>query len=371
MVEEGILDLDEDVNKKLVSWKVPENEFTEEKKVNLRGLLSHSAGVTVRGFRGYAQDEEVPTLQQVLDGEKPANSSPIRVDIAPDSQFRYSGGGYCIMQQLLVDLKDKSFPEIMEETVLKTLGMTHSSYIQPLQEERRAAAATGHRSNGKPIKGKWHTYPEMAAAGLWTTPSDLAHFAVELMLSRAGKSNKVLSQNMITKMLTPQHDDYGLGISVNGEGKNLRFSHSGGNEGFKCDLVAYPERGQGVAIMTNSDKGVSICYEILRSVATEYGWSDFLPQEKALVKVEPEIYNLYVGEYQLTPDIILTITRENNRLFVLPTGQAKVEIYPESETMFFLTEEDAQITFVKNAEGEVTELVLKQFGREMTAKKLR
>jgi len=371
MVQQGLLDLDEDVNNKLVSWKLPENEFTAEKKVTLRGLLSHSAGVTVRGFRGYAHDEEVPTLLQVLDGEKPANSAPIRVDIAPDSQFRYAGGGYCIMQQLLIDVKDKSFPEIMNETVLQPLGMTHSSFIQPLPEDRRAVAATGHRSNAKPIKGKWHTYPEMAAAGLWTTPSDLARFAIELMLSRAGKSNKVLSQDMTNQMLTPQHDDYGLGIIVNGEGRNLHFAHSGGNQGFECYFVAYPERGQGVAIMTNSDNGYQLYSEILRSMSAEYGWSDFSPKEKALAKVNPEIYDLYVGEYQLAPEILLTITREDSRLFARPSEGDKVEIYPESETIFFATEEDAQITFVKNDQGEVTELVLRAEGQQMTAKKIK
>ncbi|MFB0563924.1 MAG: serine hydrolase [Candidatus Lokiarchaeia archaeon] len=371
LVQQGLLALDEDVNNKLVSWKVPENEFTTEKKVNLRGLLSHSAGVTVRGFRGYAQGKEVPTLRQVLAGDKPANSLPIRIDIAPDSKFRYSGGGYCIMQQLLIDVKDKSFPEIMKETVLQPLGMTHSSFIQPLPEDRRAVAATGHRSNAKPIKDKWHTYPEMAAAGLWTTPSDLARFAIELMLSQAGKSNKVLSQDMTNQMLTPQHGSYALGIGVVGEGQNLHFGHSGGNEGFLCYFVAYPERGQGVAIMTNSDNGNSLESEILRSVAAEYGWSDFLPKEKALAKVEPEIYDLYVGEYQLAPEVLLSITKEDSRLFARQMGGDKVEIHPESETTFFTIEEDAQITFVKNTQGEVTELALKVEGQQMTAKKIK
>jgi len=275
------------------------------------------------------------------------------------------------MQQLLIDVKDKPFPEIMKETVLEPLGMTHSTYAQPLPEELWTDAATGHRGNGKPIKGKWHTYPEMAAAGLWTTPSDLARFAIELMLSRAGKSNKVLSQDMTNQMLTPQHDDYGLGIGVNGEGQNLHFSHSGGNEGFLCYFVAYPERGQGVAIMSNSDNGNSLESEILRSVATEYGWSDFLPKEKALAKVSPEIYDLYVGEYQLAPEVLLSITKEDSRLFARQMGGDKVEIHPESETTFFATEEDAQVTFIKNAQGEVTELVLRAEGQQMTAKKIK
>lgn len=98
-VERGLLELNGDVNQSLVSWHVPVNEFTARERVTLWGLLSHSAGVTVHGFRGYALGEEVPNLQQILDGEWPANSPPIRVDTVPGTKRRYSGGGYMIVQQ--------------------------------------------------------------------------------------------------------------------------------------------------------------------------------------------------------------------------------------------------------------------------------
>jgi CubicO group peptidase (beta-lactamase class C family) len=371
MVEEGTFNLDEDVNKKLVTWKVPENEFTLEKKVTLRSLLNHSAGVTVHGFRGYAHGEEVPTLRQVLDGEEPANSDPIRVDILPGSKYRYSGGGYCIVQQLLIDNKNKALPEIMEETILSPLHMTNSTYEQPIPKEKMANAAVAHRSDGNPIEGKWHTYPEIAAAGLWTTPSDLALFAIELMLSLSDKSNKILSSDMIKQMLTPQQINNGLGIFVEGEDFNFHFSHSGGNEGYRCFLVAYPEKGQGAVIMTNSDNGWQLYSEILRSIDSEYGWGDFIPKEKALAEVNPKIYDAYIGTYQVSPDFSFIITRENSRLFAEVVGIGKSEIHPESEITFFPADVDATITFVKDETGQVSGLIYKHGERELLAKKVK
>jgi len=370
-VEEGVLDLDENVNNKLDSWSIPDNKFTEEEKVTLRRLLSHSAGLTVHGFRGYAQSEEIPTVQQVLDGEGPANSDPIRVDIEPGTQFRYSGGGFTVMQYMLTELKNKPFPQIMRETVLDPLEMRLSTYEQPLPENRKGEEAIAHRSNGKPIEGKWHTYPEMAAAGLWTTPSDLCRFAIELMLAYKGKSHKILSKEMANQMLTVQKGNYGLGIGLGEKGENFSFSHGGGNEGFKCYLVAYPEKGQGAAIMTNSDSGSMLYFEILRSVANEYNWNDFQPKEKILAEVDPSIYDLYTGKYTLSPGVIVNVSKEDDRLYVeAPVGGGTVELFPESETDFFSLEMDFQITFVKNEEGVIEKIKVNYQGQKLELKKI-
>src|SRR6266404_7901750 len=200
LVEQGKLSLDDDVNQKLRSWKVPENEFTKEQKVTLRRLASHSAGLTVHGFPGYDVDEKVPTLLQIFNGEKPANTAAIRVDFVPGSDERYSGGGVTIEQQLMIDASGKQFPALMKETVLDKIGMNDSSYDQPLPPARAAITAGGAYGDGKPVHGKWHLYPEMAAAGLWTTPTDLAKFAIEIALSKQGKSNKVLTQKTTQEM---------------------------------------------------------------------------------------------------------------------------------------------------------------------------
>lgn len=366
LVEEGKLSLDADVNQKLVGWKVPENEFTRTKKVTLRETLSHSAGLTVHGFGGYAASEQVPTLLQILNGEKPANSAPVRVDIAPDSVFRYSGGGFTVLQLLMQGTAAKPFPELMRETVLSRIRMRHSTYEQPLPGNLQPQAAAGHDRDGKTIVGDYHVYPEMAAAGLWTTPSDLALFAIEIQKSLAGKSNKVLSQKMTEQFLTVQKGEWGLGLRLSGAGSATRFSHGGANEGFQCMMIAYNQTGQGAVVMTNSDNGGQLAGEILFAVAKEYGWADFAPVVKIIAKVDAKIYDAYVGQYELAPGLVISVTRENDKLFAAVAGQ-KSELLPESETVFF-TLSNSTVEFVKDESGEVTHLLL---GKTNRARKIK
>ena len=207
LVEHGQLSLDQDVNEKLRTWKVPENDFTKSEKVTLRRLMSHTAGLTVHGFPGYDVNDTLPTLVQIFNGEKPANTAPIRVDLVPGKQVRYSGGGVTIEQQLMMDVTGKPFPALMRQIVLDRIGMTDSSYEQPLPPARAAMTAGGARGDGSMVHGRWHIYPEMAAAGLWTTPTDLSKFAIEIALSKHGKSNRILSESMTRQMLTPVLDE--------------------------------------------------------------------------------------------------------------------------------------------------------------------
>ena len=272
MVEAGELSLDEDVNRGLRTWKVPGNDLTARRPVTLRELLSHTAGLTVHGFPGYGEAEVLPTLVQILNGVKPANTEPIRVDIEPGTKFRYSGGGYVVAQQLMMDVAATPFPELMRKLVLEPAGMTSSTFEQPLPKEWRAQAAVGHRTDGKPVAGKWHVYPEMAAAGLWTTPTDLARFAIEIRRAYKGLSDRLLSQAMAKVMLTRQLDDYGLGFAVPSAGV-FRFQHGGGNEGYRCFLVLSVESGDGVAVMTNGDSGEVLFKAIIAAIGAAYGWS--------------------------------------------------------------------------------------------------
>lgn len=272
LVQEGQLSLDADVNTRLQTWKVPENKFTKDQKVTLRGILSHSAGLTVHGFPGYDRNGRIPTLVQVLDGVKPANTAAIRVDTTPGSEWRYSGGGYTVMQQLLIDVTGKPFPKFMSDTVLQPLGMTNSTYEQPLPPAREALAATGYYANGKAVKGKWHVYPEMAAAGLWTTPSDLARFAMGVQQALAGKSNPVLSPATTRLMLTRQKANDGLGVFLDGEDKMLRFTHEGRDEGFDTLMGAYANVGQGVILMINANDNSGTGNQIIEAIAKEYNW---------------------------------------------------------------------------------------------------
>jgi CubicO group peptidase (beta-lactamase class C family) len=372
LVEQGKLSLDEDVNLKLKTWRVPENEFTKEKKVTLRGLLSHSAGLTVHGFPGYAVDAPMPTLVQILNGEKPANTAAIRVDIVPGSRWRYSGGGYTVMQQLLMDVTGKSFPELTRELVLDPIGMRQSTYENPPPKALEAAAATAHRADGDKVKGRWHIYPEMAAAGLWTTASDLARYAIEVQRALAGQS-KIISREMAQQMVTVQKGSSGLGPALENPGKaSARFGHGGVDMGFEASFTAYCQGGQGAVVMMNANRAQPLAGELIRAVAKEYNWPEFLEPERVVAKVDPSIYAAYVGQYELNPGNIGTVTVENGRLFLQPPGQTKEELFPESETTFFLVVQGGpRVIFVKDAEGKVTEFILRVGSQERKAKKIK
>jgi len=357
-VEKGLLNLDEDVNLKLKSWKIPGNEFTAKQQVTLREILSHSAGLTVHGFPGYPTGQPVATLLQVLDGQKPANTAPIRVDVLPGSLWRYSGGGYTVMQQLLIDVLGRPFPDIMRETVLAPAGMAQSTYEQPLPESLLARAAVGYGPNGKPVGGRRHVYPEMAAAGLWTTPADLCRFAIEIMNAYGGRSDNVISQDMAKAMLTVQKAPSGLGFMLQGEGRDFRFSHSGGNAGFICDLVAFPARGIGLAIMTNADGGALIS-ELERAIAAEYGLPGYNVVEKVLVNLGAETLDRYAGNYEIDfggQKMILSISRRDDHLAFNLMG-SEIEFYPESEKKFFTMNLRFAFVFEKDTQGQVTGFV--------------
>lgn len=292
LVDKGRLTLDADVNSALKTWHVPENEFTKEKKVTLRLLLSHSAGLTVHGFPGYAVGDPIPTLVQVLDGGKPANTAPIRVDFVPGSQWRYAGGGYTVMQQLLIDVTRQPFPEFMRKTVLEPLGMLASSYDQPLPGARAALTASGYYTAKKPVPGRWHIYPEMAAAGLWTTPSDLARYAIGLQEMLAGRRpNPIISQALVREMVTLQKNDDGLGVFLTGKDKTLQFWHNGRDEGFDAVMTAYVERGQGAVVMINANDDTSVSARVMTAIADAYQWPDFRRFEppKAIEDKEPNV----------------------------------------------------------------------------------
>lgn len=268
MSQYGNFGLDDDVNRHLSGWKVPENEFTREKKVTVRGILSHTAGLTIHGFPGYAEGEAVPRVIQVLDGESPANTKPVRVDVVPGSAYRYSGGGYTVLQLLMTEKFKRPFPELMRMAVLGRLGMSNSSYEQPLPQERSTRAAVGFHPNGRSYTGGWHTYPEMAAAGLWTTPTDLCKFALEAAKAAQGQSNKILERPMAQAMMTPHVGKHGLGFGMD----NDWFGHGGANAGYRCTLTCRPDGSYGAVVMTNSDSGAKLFGPILKALAGEYGW---------------------------------------------------------------------------------------------------
>jgi CubicO group peptidase (beta-lactamase class C family) len=275
LVQQGKLQLDADVNTVLSSWKLPIDPIAGNRPVTLRQLLTHTGGITVHGFDGYASGSPVPDLIQVLNGESPANSPAIRSEAVPGSSWKYSGGGYTIMQQVLIDVTGMPFQKLLQDSVLTPIGMTESTYQQPLPADRKSFAATPYYTDGTPVAGGPHTYPEMAAAGLWTTPTDLARFAIEVQRSFAGKSNLVLSTEMTRQMLIVGQGSWGLGPEIHGAATDPLFLHGGVDAGFECLMVAYVKRGEGAVVMTNAQGGGALAAEIMRSIAAEYEWPNY------------------------------------------------------------------------------------------------
>lgn len=344
LAEEGTISLDENVNTYLSSWKLPDNEFTEVEKVTTRRILNHTAGLTVWGFPGYDKGDTIPTVQEVLDGE--GNTDSVRVFKEPGESWMYSGGGYTIMQLMISDIEGQPFPEIMETNVLKPLGMTESTFENPLPDTYHSMAATGYRVNGDEVEGKWPIYPETAAAGLWTTPSQLILWAKEIQQIQQTQEDGLLQAETVNEMLTPGMNNHGLGPGVN----EHTFGHGGADEGFRARLIAWKEHPVAVVIMVNSDNG-SIVQEILLGIAEEYDLPGIEPTKRDVMEKTAEELQLYTGKYRIQDVGDLNVSVKNNGLEIVPEfGFDPVFILPESDSTFFDASSGQYLNFVISSE---------------------
>jgi CubicO group peptidase (beta-lactamase class C family) len=273
-VQDGKFSLDADINGILKSWKLPDSQFTRGHPVTPRSLMSHTSGLGDGfGFPGYDPSAPRPTLVQILNGSAPSNVGPVLMERPPFTAEKYSGGGVTLMQLAMMDVTGVPYPEMMRAVVLDPIGMTRSAYEQPLSKEHDRNAARAHDGRGRAMDAKWHVYPELAAAGLWTTPTDLAKFAIEVQKTALGQSSRVLSRASVIEMLTPVGvGDYAVGLGITKMGQGWYFGHGGSNWGFQCDLLAHRVKGYGVAIMTNGDNGRAVINEVRARVAAAYGW---------------------------------------------------------------------------------------------------
>lgn len=350
LVQAGKLPLDRDINTVLKTWKVPENAHTRKAPVTLEELLSHTAGVTVHGFPGYAAGTPVPTLVQVLDGTAPANTAPIRVDLDPGTKYRYSGGGYTIAQLAMMDATGQTFPALLADKVLRPIGMISSTFEQPLPEARVGDAAVGYRADGAPVPGKRNVYPEMAAAGLWTTPTDLARFALAVQKMRLGEKGP-LSKATVANMLTPRREGYALGFGIEEKGGSTYFTHGGSNEGFRALLYADADRGYGAVLLTNSDAGFRLMPEILRAIAAEYNWEGYEKSAIPLAKLSPAELALFAGRYKLGSDSVVSFQPGEGRLVASVPLEGGFEVLPISRTVFVRRDEETRYSFGRREDG--------------------
>ena len=394
MVRDGLLDLDEDVNVKLKSWKLPASEFTDQQPVTLRHLLSHTGGISVLGLPGYGRNDALPSTIDVLEGR--GNTGPVRVIGTPGTNWQYSDGGYVIIGQLMEDVAGKPYPEIVRERVFEPAGMTHSTYVQPLPPKHERATATGYARNGSAVEGRYRIYPEIGAAGLWTTAEDLARFVLAIQRSRAGEPDSLLSSGLASEMMTPVMGLYGLGVYLSEDGE--RFGHGGTNRGFRIRganhgyrtrLSASIDDGWGIVVMTNGAGGSALCELVPLAAAKAYGWSEELLLDaygtygatlRKRVDIGEAALARIAGTYEILPKWAHARSRHalfpdmgtvelkavNGRLIAnVPRGAGRVEFLPQSEFQVMQRRNGLVMDFIVE-DGNVTGMVF----REVEARKV-
>ncbi|MFB9905571.1 serine hydrolase domain-containing protein [Allokutzneria oryzae] len=353
LVDQGVLDLDEDIEKYLTSWRLPESDDWRV-VVTVRQLLAHTAGLSYNWFRGFSRGDATPTSTEVLRGQRPATSPPVRATMLPGSGFRYSGSHYAVLEQVMEDVTGSEFAELMRSLVLEPLGMADSSYDQDFPR-RYGQVAHGHYLDGTPLPGGWRVQPELAGAGLWTTPSDLTRVGAEVAHAVAGRS-ALLSRDLATEMITPQvPGGFGLGTSVGDDGR-LRFGHTGGNAGYGCWLFTWPATATSMAVMVNNDMANEVLLAVLAAAEHHYGGGGSAPH-RAPVDV--------TGTYRVRDDYIVKITGEGDELTLHVPGQAPLGLRALPNGRYRAIALDCELAFAPR-DGEVV-LQVRQQDMTLTA----
>ena len=353
LAEEGRIDLDGDANQYLKRWKIPDNEFTVKAKVTVRELLNHTSGIGTHNGAIYDPSEPLPTLVEMLNGEKPARTAPVRVEAVPGTKFAYSNSGYLVLYLLIEDVTGEPFAQYMRHAVLDPMGMTDSTFEAPLPEKWARRAATSYSDGRTATPPEKFVEPNLAAGGLWTTPTDLAKFLIEMQLEHAGRSHKVLDRKMMEAMLTPGNDGsqtrrWGLGFEVGGRPGDLYVRHEG-SAYFQDDMVEYLH-GSGIVVMTSGGGGGTLAEEILRSAASVYDFPDFRPEKRMAVELKPSILPRYVGTY----GYVKVALGQGFLTAEIPAGAPAARLYAESPTSFFVLDGPQELSFHVDGQGQVT-----------------
>jgi CubicO group peptidase (beta-lactamase class C family) len=337
LVDQGKLDLDLPVNRYLRSWKIPENEFTKQHDVTLRHLLSHRAGTNIHGFRGYKPGSEIPTSVQILNGGAPSQTEAVTVNQIPGASYRYSGGGYQIVQVLLEDITGRPYRDFAEESVFRPLGLMRSNFVYPQADPNTAVGHVGESSD--PIPPPGYIFPELAAAGLWTTPSDLVRLGAEVAKSR-NKGAGLLSKGLAQQLVPLSASNPGLGFGLTDAGDGLGFVHGGHNTGFSAYWYNYADGRASVAILTNSDSGEGLIREVLSAVGYTYGWKQRGYIERKTIVLDQAWAEAIAGDYafdQSSTTPVVSITLESGKLWQSGELAERTRFYAASKKEFFIT----------------------------------
>lgn len=346
LAERGVLDLDAPVDACLAPTRLPHGKQDAAHPVTLRNLLHHTSGATVNGFPGYPSGSAIPTPEQVVSGQPPANTAAVTIATVPGDAYAYSGGGYTVAQIAITHCANTPFAELMQRYVLGPAGMRNSTFAQPIPPG--PLHATGHTARGNDIPGGANTYPELAAAGLWTTPDDLARWLIAVRNADQGLPS-FLPKKAATQMLTPGLRNYGLGVFVSGDGAARRFMHEGGNAGFKSKYVMFLSSGMGVVLLTDSDNGTPLNVEFTKAVAAAYGWPDFAPRVVARTALDSEAMEKHVGRYVIDDaaydgDRSLALIHDQGAWFLELPNIGKTPLVPTGPMAFVAPETGYAVT---------------------------
>ncbi|MCH8906065.1 MAG: beta-lactamase family protein [Candidatus Heimdallarchaeota archaeon] len=366
LVDKGIIDLDTDIRDYLTSWQLG-GSGSYEPAITIRHLLSHRAGITVHGFPGYPKNEKLATQIEVLNGK--ANTQSITIDILPELQFRYSGGGYTIVQVLLEDVTGISFEELAANHVFNPLNLRNSSFQQPLTGKMLGQVATGHHHTyGTPIDGGHYIYPEKAAAGLWTTPTDLARVFMDIQDAYHGLES-TLSQESAKEMLDPKNNwDYHLGMNLEKLRGISTFGHGGWDEGFVSHVTFFKDERDGIVILTNKDFGSSnFIQELMNSIVRHYKFSAIHRPLITDQSIPTEYLHKYDGNYLIEDKYHIKLRTNDEKLIMKYGDQPEMQLYYESDGLFFA--KDLKVDLKIRMEDDKTTIILKQGNVPFTLKK--
>lgn len=354
LVDNNKVTLDAPVNQYLKTWQIPENEFTREMPVTLRHLLSHRAGTTIHGFKGYMSSAGIPSSVQIVTGTPPANTQPVEVNQVPGSGYRYSGGGYQIAQLLIEDVTTKPYAQHVKDTVFTPLSLTRSNFGYPQQDKNVAIGHVGASST--PIPEDGFIYPELAAAGLWTTPTELVLIGSALAKDKRG-GNRLLSTALVNQLIPDSTDNAGLGFGLNNDGDGVAFVHNGHNPGFSARWISYADGRASVAVLTNSDTGGQLIREVLSAIGDIYGWKQDAYIERQVIKITNDWAQTVIGDYyydESSSEPTATISLQDNALWIEGEITERTRLYPISTSAFFIANGLNMTLITEKDTGEVS-----------------
>ncbi len=330
-------------------------------KITIFNVLTHTAGLpNFTSFPEYAKMQAFPnTPEQIVDTFK---NKPL--DFEPGSKFSYSNSGYVLLGYLIEKITGASYEKFLQENIFTPIGMKDSGYDSSTAIIERRASGYAPSPAG-PVNAEYvHMSVPHGAGALYSTTQDLLEWQLALY------GGKVLKPESFAKMTTPFKDDYAFGLIVRTTDGRKQMWHNGGIQGFNSSMAWYPESKTTIVVLANLN-GQAPDQMLPQLAAVAFGKDVQLTSERKEIRLPREMLASYVGIYQLAPKVKLTMTLDGDQMMTQLSGQQKLQVFPESDGKFFLKVVDAQLEFVKDTNGKVTDVILHQNGRDQKAPRIR